>query len=282
MRLYEINGDKNNSKLNKILIFFQIALDIIQEKKTKRNFSPDIHYDLISDIIGKNFYSPGRLASLNYLINFIYCNFEKDKLKILDLGCGSGRYHNWIKQILNNKEFKYLGIDLKENTEWENHKSENAKFLVKDLKSTKDLNFDFEPNFIFSQSVLEHAKDDKNLLRILIERYPEAKHLHIIPGSISGINYLAHGYRRYNFVELKNICSSFNIQYKIQGFSGKTALEDYFQWFDFEYKKNNKIKKHPFASFFSKKSNYNSITNLKSYSGIRLNEYPVHYALELN
>ena len=281
MRFYEINGDVKQSKIKKILIFIQIFFDVMKENRAKEDYKPKIQKEIILDLVGDKLYSPGRLGSLNYLVNFLNNNFKNDNLKVIDLGCGDGRYYKWIKRINNNKDFDYLGIDRKENTLW-NKSQAKVKFLVKDIKSIEDLNLPIQPNLIFSQSVLEHAKNDKLLLSLISKKYPTVKQLHILPGSISGINYLAHGYRRYNLNELVQICKNLNLSYKIISFSGKRSLVDYFLWLKAENDISPSSKGHLFKNFFKSKEQYNPVANLEHYCGILKNEYPVQYALEIN
>ena len=108
MRFYEINGDIKQSKIKKILIFIQIFLDIAKENRTKNDYKPKVHKEMILSLVGDKLYSPGRLGSLNYLVNFLNKNFKNNDLKVIDLGCGDGRYYNWIKRINDNKGDKIL------------------------------------------------------------------------------------------------------------------------------------------------------------------------------
>lgn len=282
MRFFEINGDLNHNQLKKFFILLQIALDVFQETKNKKKFKPKVNHEIISKIVQEKIYSPGRLGSLNYLINFIKNHFSNKELKVLDLGCGSGRYYNWIRKINADKDYEYVGIDVKENPEWMKLRNDNVRFYQKDIQSVYDLDLPINPNFIFSQSALEHARNDILLLKTLVEKYPNTKQLHILPGSISGINYLAHGYRRYNKNELNRICKSMNIKFNIISFSGKKSLIDYFLWLKVENESGNKIKKHLFEKFFKYEKEYSPNKNLDSYCGIGENEYPVQYALEIN
>ena len=170
MRLFEIDGDTSNAGIYRIFILIQICLDIIFENKTKENFQPKINANKIISIIGKNNYSPGRLACLNYLINFLELNYSNRSLSILDIGCGSGRYYEIIKKIVHPKNVTYLGVDVKENDDWKIYRNKNASFIKKKINKTSDIDFTFNPDLIFSQSALEHVNNDAKLLEILLQK----------------------------------------------------------------------------------------------------------------
>lgn len=202
---------------------------------------------------------PARILQEFKILNYLENNFKKNQtLKVLDIGCGDGRFLNTLKKYF--VQFKYIGIDKKIRPDLKNLEGENIKFIEIDLNSNfwESEKINYYPDLIFSQSCLEHIKYDLNVLKILNVLYPKSKNFHLVPGSISFLNYIAHGYRRYNLKMIKKIQKILNKKINFDKLGGKIALRAYFNYYDdFILKKSpNKIK-HPLFFLKIKKENYN-------------------------
>lgn len=270
-----INGDKLIEKKNRfkittyIKLFFYPIFFIIElffDKKIcqKEVFKIDYFKNFLKfynysekDLTTKR---PARILQEFKILNYLDNNFEKNQiLKVLDIGCGDGRFLNILKNYF--VEVKYIGIDKKIRSNLKNLENKNIKFIENDLNSNflEDRKINFYPDLIFSQSCLEHIKNDLNVLKILNNLFPKSKNFHLVPGSISFLNYMAHGYRRYNLKMIKKIETLLNKKINFDKLGGKIALKAYFNYYnDFIIKQDaNKIR-HPLIFLKIEKENYNT------------------------
>lgn len=81
--------------------------------------------------------------------------------KVLDLGCGNGRFYPLLKQ----RNVDYVGVDISEKLiQKATQKYPEAKFLVRDAL---DLRFENEFDFIFSIAVFHHIPDQHSREKFL-------------------------------------------------------------------------------------------------------------------
>ena len=216
---HNINGDKKIHLIKKIIYLFYFFLEIFLEKKIKGNLYVNdkllkdfLHFLRIKDsekLISTK--SPMRILSDYYLYVFLKSNFNKNKkISILDVGCGKGQYSIYFKNYF--KNLTYYGFDNKINTEWKLLKNKKIKFFLYNIgeKNNNIKKKIKKVDLIFSISVFEHIKNDLESYIQLIKNYPTAKHLHFVPGSYSFLNYLQHGYRRYNIYTIKKLQNYLN------------------------------------------------------------------------
>lgn len=285
---HNINGDKKINFIKKIIYLFYFFLEIFLEKKLKgklyanekllKEFLRFVRVKDSEKLISIK--SPMRILSDYYLYCFLKFNFNRNKkISILDVGCGKGQYSIYFKNYF--KNLTYYGFDNKINAEWKLLKNKKIKFFLYNIgeKNNNSIKKKIKRvDLIFSISVFEHIKNDLESYIQLTKNYPNAKHLHFVPGSYSFLNYLQHGYRRYNFYTIKklqNYLIEFKKNIKTTKIGGNLALYEYFDF----YKKYTK-KKH-ILSFIRKKR---KILKAKEFVLNLINDnkksYSIFYALE--
>ncbi len=97
-------------------------------------------------------------------IRFLFDNYLNPKEKVLDLGCGNGRYFEFFKE----KNVDYLGVDNSEKLiEIAKNKYPSGRFQTEDALSLSFPNEFFDK--VYSIAVLHHIPSKKLRLRFLKE-----------------------------------------------------------------------------------------------------------------
>jgi len=288
LTFHNINGDKKINFLKKIIYLSFFFLEIFLEKKLEGNLYANKRslIEFLNFLKIKNFEklisikSPMRILSDYYLYCFLKSNFNKNKrISILDVGCGNGQYSIYFKNYF--KNVKYYGFDNKINREWKSLKNKKIKFFTYNIGEGRNNNIKKivkKIDLIFSISVFEHIKNDLKSYIQLIKSYPAAKHLHFVPGSYSFLNYLQHGYRRYNICTIKklqNHLNNFKKNIKITKIGGNMALHEYFDY----YKKYTK-KKHILSFIRIKRKIFKAKELVLNLINDNKKSYSIFYALE--
>ena len=165
--------------------------------------------------------SPFRYA-LSYLAPRYVAKYCPQNARILDVGCGAGRYALYFADARIRGE--YVGIDLDESAWSEEEVPEGftRRFVKLDARKLDDL----EPGFDFAISLtaFEHFEDDALVMRALAKVLRSGgKALIVVPSHYSYALYGKHGFRRYSqnsigalcrqagmeVVELKKVCGLF-------------------------------------------------------------------------
>jgi len=159
-------------------------------------------------------YTPSRLLC-NYLWDDLnWSEIVKSlggKVRILECGCGNGRYGRRVVKHLKQYDPQYLGFDAVQNDSWERHSTEfpDMKYrteLSADIASMLDT---FKPNLIISQSAIEHFSDDLNFFTSISEYCNSSTNsiiqIHMIPSPACLPLYLHHGYRQYCSININRI-----------------------------------------------------------------------------
>lgn len=205
-----ISGDRKLSKLEKVLYRASHALEKILDKKTV-NFPVEIYRPLfLREKYVAAFgeaaldMSSSRVLCLNFLLEHGGAFFGPDKA-VADLGCGSGRYADFIKNAHGYRS--YIGYDLHENSEWKTRASETTRFATAVLGEDR---IDVSGiDTVFSQSVLEHVREDKSVFHNFRSSVSKSvQHLHLIPAIKSYACYKFHGYRRYGLRQVQSLLRS--------------------------------------------------------------------------
>lgn len=128
---------------------------------------------------------------------------EVGPLRILDLGCGSGRYGTSLQAWTGGRVARYLGVDRDAHPDWTRLGTEHRylEFVRGDVEAIGPL-IPADTNIIISQSTLEHVHDD---VRVLEQTHAHAEtygrpmlHIHLVPSQACLWTYLWHGYRQYS------------------------------------------------------------------------------------
>lgn len=146
------------------------------------------------------------------------------KIKLFDIGCGNGIYLEKMIKFAGDIQ-SYDGIDTYQQKSWEelNKKYPFANFH--NLEGTKilDLLEEKKPNFIFSQSCLEHIEEDKKVL-MEINRYAERQNqpiiqYHLIPSENCLFLFGPHGVRTYSKNTIDRLLEKINFETTLKIFS---------------------------------------------------------------
>lgn len=160
-----------------------------------------------------DFDSPQRILNNLVLLENISEKFSSSKnIRVLDLGCGEGVLVNLLNTYF--KKFSYVGIDIKKRSSWNELENEYIKFFDFDISKDYDLQ-SFKPDLVISHATLEHVKNDYKAVEIFFNKFPDSKHLHLVPAVHSFFSYRKHGYRRYSIRTLKRISNKLNIHFNI-------------------------------------------------------------------
>lgn len=138
--------------------------------------------------------SPSRVLTEAFLKVRLPGLFPTGSVKVLEIGCGSGRLCGQLAQI--GYSGCYLGVDIGDRFD-----PTPVAGFIKQFRQADALVFDPETehyDLVISVSALEHISDD----RILIDRIPRwlsgtGLELHFVPSGWGLLVYLWHGWRQY-------------------------------------------------------------------------------------
>jgi SAM-dependent methyltransferase len=135
-------------------------------------------------------------------------------IRMLDLGCGSGRYAEKFQTWSGRRLAQYTGVDLQTRAEWAAIANANpfATFQSADIEQI-DRVLPPDVNLIVSQSTLEHVRNDA----LVFEKIHAHAHasgrpllqLHAVPSAACLRLYLWHGYRQYTRRTISTLTAPF-------------------------------------------------------------------------
>ena len=283
-----INGDesavfgKKLSFFKKFVYFAFFVWEWISEKKVNSQVCYEINQTELKNFFGRTdirSISPSRIACSVYLIDFLKKNFLKDEiLNIVDIGCGSGRYHEYISNL--GYQLNYVGLDIAENQSWKNS-TESKRFYEVELgenntESLKRISDSLKlADLVFSHSALEHIKNDISAVQEISEFSPNAMHLHLIPAPSMFLGEMLHGWRRYTKNNFKKFILAFqNSTVSFDPIGNRRTAKAFFSHY---YKFDQKKMPHDLFNYYQQK--YDPIDDLRSISIHKNNERPVFYAM---
>lgn len=125
---------------------------------------------------------------------------ELAELHLLDTGCGSGSYGDYLDVCSNNDVRRYVGLDVYEHPSWNTSTSPNRMFHRFNGRSITS-HVPLETNFFISQSAIEHFRNDRRYFQD-IKNFIESKErpiiqVHLFPSVACMKLYGRHGYRQY-------------------------------------------------------------------------------------
>lgn len=122
------------------------------------------------------------------------------KIQILDIGAGSGSYHEIFCDIMGKELGKYTGLDLVKHPEWPSHLTHLCLSAEDAYKNIDNV------NVVVSQSALEHIEHDVATVLSITQRCKEENRkliqIHLVPGPWVLFLYLWHGWRQYGLKEI--------------------------------------------------------------------------------
>ncbi len=278
--MFKINGDEKLGILKAILYTFDFIIEYLFEKKTLKNYYFENNLKnlkLFWDNDNLLNFSPMRIATDSFLVDYLLKNFSKNKkINILDLGCGNGMYAKQIRNL--GFDIKYIGVDVKYNINWNNIEGDNL-FIEDNLTENYNQIFNkikkqYSIDLVLSHSFFEHISNDNEIFLSISDIFNEINHLHFVPAAISFFNYFRHGFRRYNQYKIKNILEQTNNYYEICNLGNHYTLLHYFKRYYLFYNKKHKL---DFFRIYKKKlSPYEQIDK---YIYAKKGNYPIFYCL---
>lgn len=134
------------------------------------------------------------------------------RIRVLEVGCGSGLYGTLLESLLGGTLERYTGIDIKPHADWE-RLGRNPKFRLEVGDAGTLAGHLREANLIVTQSALEHFDADLQFFRQLAEhvRGSEAPlaQIHVMPSAACLSTFLWHGVRQYTPRTVSKITSLF-------------------------------------------------------------------------
>lgn len=147
---------------------------------------------------------------------------ELGPIRLLDIGCGSGRYFKVLESKLGGVQ-AYTGIDVKRSPAIDQlERDPRAKFVLSPAEEV-DPGILSESNLIYSQSAMEHVPLDLKCFRRIAEAARARKgptlQLHLLPSALMFRQYGPHGFRGYNSQILKAIADLFADFSEVTGYT---------------------------------------------------------------
>lgn len=122
-------------------------------------------------------------------------------IRVADIGCGQARYLDFIKHLF--PEFEsYRGIDVQPRPRWPQLMEGDARISFHEADASQlSASSIADSNFLFTQSAIEHFRDDLTFLRTLGDAFRHANgpmlQIHLTHPGHQWRQYGLHGYRGY-------------------------------------------------------------------------------------
>ena len=213
--IYMLNGDDKLNIFQKFIWLTSNFFNNIDLKIRKDSFwkNLNINSKSINFLLSKtdDLSSPSRKLCDVFWHNLPWNDLSKifgGKIKSVEIGCGRGRYGKILEKLIDN--FSYLGCDVKSYPEWKLRSNKNITF--KSLNSDNVLDVINNKNFLFTQSAVEHFKNDylffKNIQDYVNKSSKPFLQIHLLPSSFCLWKYLMHGYRQYSTNKISKLYQS--------------------------------------------------------------------------
>lgn len=245
----KFSGDVRLSPLKRLL---WDCINYCESQISKKNTSLDIYnfnvnnFDFSHSFLSPHM-SPSRLLcnlfTMSIASNSLMSDF--DEIRILDCACGGGNYLELFNEIFDKKLKSYYGFDYAENPDWTKirsaHPNLHTIFTVADAHTIQN-SLISDANFIFSQSAIEHFKNDflffKQIANSLANRTDKIIQVHLLPGPNAWRKTGPHGYRGYTLSHIDKIKAVFpNWDFCIVKLGNKQFNRVHFQFVHDEIKK---------------------------------------------
>jgi SAM-dependent methyltransferase len=152
---------------------------------------------------------------------------ELGALRVLDLGCGSGRYAEHFRRWAGGLD-TYTGLDVQPHPKWKEIRDAAVRFGTYDGASLAGLIPD-DTDLLVSQSAIEHFDDDlsvfEDVARVVERRGRPFLQIHLAPAASALRLYPWHGVRQYTPRTLSKLSRLFRgytrgIAYELGGHAG--------------------------------------------------------------
>ena len=160
--------------------------------------------------------SPSRILTEAFIKSRLPQLITPKRIRVLEIGCGSGRLCSVLAELGYSGE--YVGLDIDDRFTHTQVSGFQSNFIFGDAHAFDPGNEKFD--LIISVSALEHIPQDA----LLIDKLPSwlasgGMELHFLPSSTSLLLYLWHGWRQYPLPQVGNLFGSHAVATSLGGVS---------------------------------------------------------------
>lgn len=159
---------------------------------------------------------------------------ELGDVRILDIGCGSGRYFSMLDKVFKSVT-SYTGVDVKRHRKFSTGNDPRASLILSPAEKIDPAELS-KHNFYVSQSSMEHIPEELRVLRALADAVRGSGrptiHVHVIPAPLMFRQYGCHGFRGFNsrmIQEIYDLYSDFS-QCCVYTLGGKAINDVHFKY----------------------------------------------------
>lgn len=177
----------------------------IQNRNPFSNVDPRLHIQHFFPNFKQNFNtdgSPSRILSNLFWLDLPWNQIVKEigPISVLDTGCGSGSYGDYLDMCSNGNVARYVGLDVYEHPSWSTSTLPSRAFHRFNGRSIAP-HIPADTNFFMSQSAIEHFRNDRKYfqeIKQFIDTHPRPIiQVHLFPSAACMKLYGRHGYRQY-------------------------------------------------------------------------------------
>lgn len=189
----------------------------VQNRNPFSNVDPQLHVQHFFPNLGRDIEtdgSPSRILSNLFWRELPWGQIVKEigLISVLDTGCGSGSYGNYVNKCSQENVKSYVGLDVYQHPSWNSPQEISKRFQRFDGKSIASFIPD-DINFFMSQSAIEHFRHDQKYFQEIqqfIKHHPRPIiQVHLLPSVACMKLYGRHGYRQYTPRTVSNITRLF-------------------------------------------------------------------------
>lgn len=138
-----------------------------------------------------------------------------DSVRVLEVGCGTGRYGLMLENCLGEGLARYVGLDIRHHVQWDEHQA-NVKLAFVCADSANTQQYLADANLIITQSALEHFEYDMEFFRQMAAHVAAATQpliqIHLMPSAACLTTFPWHGVRQYTPRTVSRITTLFGTE----------------------------------------------------------------------